>query len=64
MGQDNKLERQRLEDACRIYRTNEYAAQALGVLQHSFTRACKRYGIETPNQRHLRLYGKPIRSDL
>ena len=44
----NKLTREELVRAARMYRTNKDAAEALGVAIGSFSRACRREGIETP----------------
>jgi len=42
---------ERLERACRIYRTSKEAASAMGCSYVHFQRLCKRYGILTPLQR-------------
>ena len=52
---DTTLTRQRLERLAAIYRTNRDAAAAVGVHPGSFLRACRKYGIETPNDRTRRL---------
>jgi len=43
-----KLDRAAVERAARMYNTSTAAAQALGVSQVGFARACKRFGIEPP----------------
>lgn len=49
-----RIERERIERAARIYAGSGDAARALGIRQSSFSRLCKHYGIETPNQRRAR----------
>ena len=44
-----------VERAARIYTTNRDASSAMGITVRSFSRLCRRYGIETPwarNRRH------------
>ena len=53
-GPRPKVTRERLERACRMYRSNTEAAHALGVYDGSFSRACRREGIETPAERKRR----------
>lgn len=48
------IERQRLVDNARIYRTAKDAAQAMGISEGGFVRACIQAGIETPFQRKAR----------
>lgn len=45
------MERGRVERAARMYSTNEAASRALGIEPRSFSRLCRRYGIETPYAR-------------
>ena len=45
------LSPERLECACRIYRSSKEAAAAIGCSYVHFQRLCKRYGILTPLQR-------------
>ena len=52
-----KLDRAAVERAARMYNTSTAAAQALGVSQVGFARACKRFGIEPPAHRRK----KPIK---
>ena len=42
------IEKERLERVARIYKSNKDASRALGIAPGSFSRACRRYGIETP----------------
>jgi len=42
------LHQEAVDRVARIYRTNADASAALGVTTHSFARACREYGIETP----------------
>ena len=48
------MERDRVERVARMYSTNEAASRALGIEPRSFSRLCRRYGIETPYARRLR----------
>ena len=49
-----KIEPDRIVRAARIYSSNEDASAALGIAPGSFSRLCRRYGIETPYARKLR----------
>ena len=49
------MDRERIERVARVYATNEAAGQALGIRARSFSRLCRRFGIETPYARRLRL---------
>lgn len=40
--------KERLERVARIYKSNKDASQVLGIAPGSFSRACRKYGIETP----------------
>lgn len=51
---EGPIERQRIERAARLYSTNEAAGRALGIDPRSFSRLCRRYGVETPYARRLR----------
>jgi hypothetical protein len=44
------LSPERLECACRIYRSSKEAAATIGCSYVHFQRLCKRYGILTPLQ--------------
>lgn len=48
------IERDRVERVARMYSTNEEGSRALGIEPRSFSRLCRRYGIETPYARRLR----------
>ena len=50
-----KLDEERIRRAARMYTSNIAAGQALGCDPGSFGRACRRYGIETPQARRQRL---------
>ena len=50
-----EIDKDRLERAARIYKTNKDASEALGVSGKTFSLACKEYDIETPYFRNLRL---------
>lgn len=51
---EGPIERERIERAARLYSTNEAAGRALGIDPRSFSRLCRRYGVETPYARRLR----------
>ena len=46
-----KISRQQIERAARLYRSNLDASRALGITLQAFGRICRRYGIETPYAR-------------
>ena len=46
-----KISRERIERAARIYKSSKDASQALGLAPGSFSRACRKYGIPTPVSR-------------
>lgn len=48
------IDRERIQRAARMYSTNEAASRALGIEPRSFSRLCRRYGIETPYAHRLR----------
>ena len=43
-----KISRERIERAARIYKSSKEASRALGIAPGSFSRACRKYGIQTP----------------
>jgi hypothetical protein len=49
-----EITRDRLINACRVYRSTRDAAQAIGIGASSFLRACKRHGVEMPWKRGQR----------
>ena len=51
---ERRIDRERIERAARMYSTNEDASRALGIEPRSFSRLCRRYGVETPYARRLR----------
>lgn len=51
---ERRIDRDRIQRAARMYSTNEAASRALGIEPRSFSRLCRRYGIETPYARRLR----------
>ncbi len=51
---ERRIDRERIERAARMYSTNEAASRALGIEPRSFSRLCRRYGVETPYARRLR----------
>ena len=42
---------ERIEKVARMYKSNNDAGAALGIAPASFSRLCRRYGIQTPRQR-------------
>ena len=50
-----KISRERVERAARIYASNKEASQALCIAVQTFGRLCRRYGIESPYDRRRRL---------
>ena len=61
-----KIKMDRIERAARIYASNEDASRALGIAPGSFSRLCRRYGIETPyarKRRHWREARRRSRKD-
>ena len=49
-----KFDQERVERVARIYKTNQDAADALGIAMRSFSRICRRFGVETPYLRKQR----------
>lgn len=49
-----RISRERIERAARIYASNQDAGLALGLAPGSFGRLCRQYGIETPQARRQR----------
>ncbi len=47
----NKIDKERIERAARIYGSNRDAGLALGIAPGSFGRLCRRFGIPTPQSR-------------
>jgi hypothetical protein len=47
----NKIDKERIERAARIYASNRDAGLALGIAPGSFGRLCRRFGIPTPQNR-------------
>lgn len=52
--------RERLERVCRLYRTAQDAARALGLTTSAFYRLCKQHGLATPAQRRRQAQRKEI----
>jgi hypothetical protein len=46
--------REQVERVARVYHHNSDASAALGITLRSFSRICKRFGIETPYARRRR----------
>jgi hypothetical protein len=53
----NPVPREQVERAARVYHRNADASAALGITMRAFSRACRRYGIETPYVRRRRERG-------
>lgn len=51
-----KIPREWIERAARVYASNQDACKALGIAGGTFGRLCRQYGIETPfaRQRNAR----------
>ena len=49
-----KITKEELERVARIYKNNTEASAALGMARGSFSRACRRAGVETPYRRSQR----------
>jgi len=43
-----EIPREWVERAARMYRRNTEAAESLGITTRSFSRVCRRHGIDTP----------------
>lgn len=54
MANRPSISKERIKKAAAIYKTNAYAAEALGLASGSFGRLCRRYNIETPMARSVR----------
>jgi hypothetical protein len=48
------IDKERIIRAARIYASNHDAGIALGIAPGSFSRLCRRHGIETPTARRIR----------
>lgn len=51
---DKGITRDQIERVARIYKSNQDAGRALGINMRSFSRLCRRYGIETSYARRRR----------
>ncbi len=47
----DKIDKERIERAARMYASNRDAGLALGIAPGSFGRLCRRFGIPTPQSR-------------
>jgi len=56
-----RIDRERIERAARLYPSNKEAGQALGIAAGSFGRLCRQYGIETPGARKKRRWRGVLR---
>ena len=45
---ERSISRERIERVARIYKSNQDAGRALGIDPRSFSRLCRRYGVQTP----------------
>ena len=54
-----KIERERVERAARLYASGTEASRALGIAPGSFSRLCRLYGIPTPQARRRRRAKRP-----
>ncbi len=53
-----KVERERIERAARMYYSNKDASLALGIAPGSFSRLCRLYDVDTPSARRQQRSGK------
>ena len=58
MSSKTEFDRDRVARVARIYNSNLAAARALRIERSSFSRLCRRYDIETPNERRERRQGR------
>ena len=70
MNLNRDLQRKQVERCSRMYKTNKFAADAMGVSTGSFSRMCLRFNVESPNQKRDRIatervvgFGKPGSGD-
>ena len=49
------ITRKQVERVARVYKSNQDAGRALGIEMRSFSRLCRKYGIETPYVRKQRM---------
>ena len=54
-----KIPREWVERAARVYKSNAEASKALGIAMGSFSRLCRKYGIETPTLANEEPAGRP-----
>ena len=47
-----------IQRVARIYKSNQDACKAIGITLRSFSRLCRKYGVETPYARRLRRCGQ------
>lgn len=50
----NKIAPERVRACAALYHSNANAARALGIKSSSFSRLCRRYGVEQPGERRER----------
>jgi uncharacterized protein YjhX (UPF0386 family) len=51
--------REQIERVARVYKCNQDASRALGITIRSFSRLCRKYGVESPfdrRRRHVRQF--------
>ena len=51
---DRSFDRDRVARAARIYHSDKYAAEAMGISTQRVRILCCRFGLETPDQRRAR----------
>lgn len=49
------ISKERAERVARMYKTNSAAEEALGVSRGQLTKICRRFNIETPRERSMRI---------
>ena len=49
------ISKERAERVARMYKTNSAAEEALGISRGQLTKICRRFNIETPRERSIRV---------
>jgi uncharacterized protein YjhX (UPF0386 family) len=48
------ISKDQIQRVARIYKHNQDASKAIGITLRSFSRLCRKYGVETPYARRLK----------
>ena len=54
MSHRTGVSREDIERVARIYHSNKDTSKAMGITPGSFSRLCRKYGVETPHARARR----------